>query len=159
MGSDGIVGRAAGGQPRRVIDAGRLWFGGVMAALVAAGVAIVGLLIARGILDVPVLVERSGKVVNANTWWYAAAAFLAGILATGLLHALLVSAPQPYRFFRWITGLAVTIAVLVPFTSGAGVDTKLAVALINLVVGVCIVSIVSSVGRSAARVFDEPYEY
>ena len=159
MGSDGVVGRPAEGRPRRVIDAGRLWSGGVMAAVVAAGVAIVGLLIARGILDIPVLVERNGKLVNANTWWYAGAAFLAGIAATGLLHALLVTTPQPYRFFRWIAGLAVTIAVLIPFTTAAGLDTKLTVASINLAVGVCIVSIVSGVGRSAARVLDEPYGY
>jgi hypothetical protein len=161
MGTDRAAGRAAlraaGTQPRRIIDAGRLWSGGVMAALVAAGVAIVGLLIARGLFDIPVLVGRNGKLINADTWWYAAAAFLAGIGATGLLHLLLVAAPQPYRFFGWITGLAVTIAVLVPFTTAAGLDTKIAVGLINLAVGVCVSSIVSGVGRSAARVLDEPY--
>lgn len=128
-----------------------------MAAVVAAGVAIVGLLIARGILDIPVLVERGGKLVNANTWRYAVAAFVGGIAATGLLHALLAAAPQPYRFFRWIVGLVVTIAVLVPFTTGAGLDSKVAVALINLAIGICIASIVSGVGRAAARVLDEPY--
>jgi hypothetical protein len=159
MGSDGMVGPTAGGRPRRVIDAGRLWSGGIMASLVAAGVAVVGLLIARGILDVPVLVERNGVLVNANSWWYAGGAFLAGVAATGLLHALLAAAPQPYRFFGWIVGLAIAIAVLLPFTTAAGLDTKVAVAVINLAIGLCILSIVSSVGRSAARVLDEPYGY
>ena len=157
MSADGIAGRAVGGRPRRIVDSGRLWAGGVMAAVVAAGVAIVGVLIARGVLDIPVLVERGGKLVDASMWWYAVAAFVYGVAATGLLHALLVAAPQPYRFFGWITGLATTIAVVVPFTTAAGLDTKLAVGLINLAVGVCVSSIVSSVGRSAARVLDEPY--
>jgi hypothetical protein len=146
-------------RPRRIIDAGRLWSGGVLAGVVAAGVAVVGLLIARGVLDIPVLIERKGHLVNASMVWYAVVAFLAGIVATGLLHALLAGAPQPYRFFGWIVGRATAIAVIVPFTTGAKLESQLAVALINLAIGLCVGSIVSSIGRSAARVLDEPYGY
>ena len=91
-------------RPRRIIDAGRLWSGGIMAGVVAAGVAVVGLLIARGILGISVLVERKGHLVNASMLWYAIAAFLAAVIATALLHALLAGVPQPYRFFGWIVG-------------------------------------------------------
>jgi hypothetical protein len=42
-------------QPRATIDAGRLWIGGVATAAVAALVAVVGVLIARGLFDVPLL--------------------------------------------------------------------------------------------------------
>jgi len=148
-----------GSQPRRVIDAGRLWSGGVLAGVVAAGVAVVGLLIARGVLDIAVLIERKGQLVNASMVGYAVAAFLAGIVATGLLHLLLAGAPQPYRFFGWIIGLATAIAVILPFTTGAKLESKIAVALINLAIGICVGSIVSGIGRSAARVLDEPYGY
>ena len=140
---------------RRIIDAGRLWTGGLMAGVVAAGVAVVGLLIARGIRDVEVLVQEDGKLVHANTWWYAGAAFLAAIVATGLLHLLLLSAPQPYRFFGWIVGLAVAIAALLPFVTDAELSSKVATSVLNLAIGLCIGSIVSGVGRSAARVRDE----
>jgi hypothetical protein len=59
------------GQPY-VIDAQKLWIGGLMAGLVAAGVAIVGLLIVRGVFDIKVFVTGDGgEVVNASTWWYA----------------------------------------------------------------------------------------
>jgi hypothetical protein len=143
----------------RVIDASRLWAGGVLAGVVAAGVAIVGLLVARGVLDIPVLLERKGALVNPGTWWYAGMAFLAAIAATALLHALLAGAPQPYRFFGWIAALATAIAVLLPLTSGARLPTQLAVAVINLAIGAAIGTIMSSVGRSAARVLDEPYRY
>lgn len=139
---------------RRVVDAGRLWSGGLLAGVVAAGVAVVGLLIVRGILDIPVLVSKDGDLVEASTWWYAGAAFLAAVAATALLHLLLVAAPQPFRFFGWIVGLAVTIAVLTPLTTGAELRSKVSVALINLVIGICISSIVASVGRSASRVVD-----
>lgn len=147
---------ATADRPRRVIDAGRLWTGGVMAGMVAAGVAVVGLLIARGIFDIPVLIRRGGELVAPTTWWYAGAAFLAALLATGLLHLLLIAAPQPHRFFGWIFGLAVTIAVLAPLTTTAGPATRIAVCLINLAIGVTIGSIVSGVSRRVAQVLDEP---
>ena len=60
---------------RRTVGVGRLWVGGLMVAIVAAGLAVVGLILARGIADIPVLVKKDGQLVNAETWWYAAAAF------------------------------------------------------------------------------------
>jgi hypothetical protein len=140
---------------RRIIDTGRLWTGGLMAGVVAAGVAIVGLLMARGIFDVRVLVQEDGRLVNADTWWYAAAAFLAAIVATWLLHLLLLSAPQPYRFFGWIVGLVIAIAVLLPFATTAELSAKVATSALNLAIGLSIASIVGGVGRTAARVLDE----
>jgi hypothetical protein len=56
-------------------------------------------------------------------------------------------------------GLAVAIAVLLPFTTAAELATKIAVALINLAIGASIGSIISSIGRSSAQVLDEPYGY
>lgn len=158
-GPGGVSQPAATARPRRVIDAGRLWIGGLMAGIVAAGVAVVGLLIARGVLDIPVLIERKGQLVNVSSGWYAGVAFLAALAATALMHGLLAGAPQPYRFFNWIMGLAVAIAALIPFTTGAELNTKIAVCVINLAIGICIGSIVSSIGHSAARVLDEPYGY
>lgn len=160
--SDGLLNRSGetyaarrSRSPRRVIDTRRLWTGGIMAGVVAAGVAILGLVIARGILDIPVLVQRSGQLVNANSWWYAAVAFVASLAATGLMHGLLAAAPQPYRFFAWIGGLAVAIGALMPFTTGAKLESKVAVSLLNLAIGLAIGSIVSGVGQAAARVLDE----
>ena len=140
---------------RRIVDSGRLWTGGLMAGVVAAGVAVVGLLVARGILDVPVLVQEDGALVDASTWWYAGASFVAAVAATALMHLLLASAPQPYRFFGWIVGLAVAAAALVPFTTGAERSSQVATSLLNLAIGLCIASIVGGVGRTAATVLDE----
>jgi len=144
----------SGGTPRGgwQIDARRLWVGGLMAGFVAAGVAIVGLLIVRGVFDIKVFVRGdSGEVVNASTWWYALVSFFAAIVATGLLHLLLVSAPSPYRFFGWIVGLAIAISVIVPFTTDAQMSAKVGTAAINLAIGIAVYSIVSGVGRTAAR--------
>lgn len=143
---------------QRDINVSRLWVGGIMAGVVGAGVAIVGLMLARGILDIPVLIDQDGELVNASTWWYAGAAFLGALAATALLHILLVAAPRPFTFYGWITGLAIAISVLTPYTTGAELDSKVATSLINLVIGIAVVSIVRSVGRSAAQLLDEPWD-
>jgi hypothetical protein len=144
---------------RRTVAAGRLWTGGVMAAVVAALMAAVGLLLARGIADVPVLVQRDGQLVNASLGWYAGAAALGAIIATGLLHLLLVAAPRPYLFFGWILGLAIAIATLAPYTFDAELSSKIATSAINLAIGVCISSILVGVGHSAAQLPERPRGY
>jgi hypothetical protein len=144
-------GMTGGGSPRLRVDATRLWIGGVMAGIVGAGIVVVGFLVARGILDVSVLVERDGELVNANVWWYAGAAFLAALVATALLHALLAGAPRPFTFYGWITGLAIVIAGLIPFTTGAKLETKVTLAVINVAAGGVLAIIIATVGRSALR--------
>jgi hypothetical protein len=150
MSGSGMTG--GGGTGRRwSVDPGRLWIGGVMAGVVGAGVVVVGFLVCRGVLDVPVLVERDGRLVNADVWWYALGAFVAALVATGLLHLLLVGAPRPFTFYGWITGLAIAIAALIPFTTGAELETKVALCAINLGTGVVMAVIIATVGRSALR--------
>jgi hypothetical protein len=133
------------------VNAGRLWAGGAAAAVVAALLAVAGIVIARGIFDVPILApEGDGVWGDASTWWYAVWAAVAGLLATAVAHVLALTTPQPQTFFGWIVGLATVIAALWPFTSDAGLDTKLVTMLINLVIGIAIGSLVSTVARSAA---------
>ena len=69
---------------------------GLATALVAALVTLVGVLIARGLFDVPVLAPTDeGTLGNASTLRLAVFAAVAALLATGLLHLLLLSTPQP----------------------------------------------------------------
>jgi hypothetical protein len=66
-----VEGRDGTGRGRLRVDAARLWTGGLATALVAALVAVVGVLIARGLFDVPVLApfmtdaELATKVATA----------------------------------------------------------------------------------------------
>lgn len=135
------------------MDATRLWVGGLLAGVVAAGVAIVGLLIARGIFDINVFVPgRQDALFTPSSWWYAGAAFIGGVLATGLLHLLLVAnAPAPFRFFSWILGLIIAISVIVPFTTNTELESQIATAGINLAIGITLMSILQGVGHSAVR--------
>jgi Family of unknown function (DUF6069) len=140
-------------QPRPKVDAGRLWTGGVATAAVAALVAVVGVLIARGLFDVPLLAPTGeGTFGDASTARLAGLAALAALLATGLMHLLLASTPRPVRFFTWIVTLATLIAVILPLMTDAEPSAKLATAALNLVIGTAIGSLVSSIARSAVRV-------
>ena len=51
------------------------------------------------------------------------------------MHLLLVSTPSPWRFFTWMVALLTLIAVLIPFTTDAELDTKVATAAIGLAIG------------------------
>jgi hypothetical protein len=75
----------------------------------------------------------------------------AALVATGLMHLLLVSTPRPFRFFSWIVSLLTLVAVLAPFMTDATLATKVATAAIALVVGVAIGSLVAGAARGALR--------
>ena len=121
-------------------------------AVVAALGAVVGVLIARGLLDVPVLAPtEEGVLGNANTARLALVAAGAALAATGLMHLLLLFIPRPWQFFTWIMSLTTLAAVLLPFSTDAAIATKIATAAIFLAIGVAIGSLVSGVATSAVR--------
>ncbi|QBI55904.1 DUF6069 family protein [Streptomonospora litoralis] len=139
------------GSERRV-NAGRLWSGGLATAVVAALIILVGALVVRGVLGIPVLApEEAGYAGDAGTAAYAVVAGIAALVATALLHLLLVSAPRATTFFGWIVGLATIVAAVSPFTQEAALPSQLATAVINTVTGIAIVSLLSSVGATAVR--------
>jgi Family of unknown function (DUF6069) len=146
-----------GASPTRFsVDAGRLWMGGVATAAVAALVAVVGVLIARGLFDVAVLApEGKGTWGDASTAMLAALAAAAALLATGLMHLLLLTTPRPWRFFTWIISLATLAVAIAPLVTGEDAATRIATAAIYLAVGIAIGSLVSSVARSAVRIRPE----
>src|SRR5215211_4519716 len=123
----------ASSPPRARVDAGRLWTG--------------------GLFEIPLLAPTGeGALGDASTARLAGLAAGAALLATGLIHLLLVSTPRPGKFFAWIMTLATLIAVILPFLTDAEPSTKLATAALSLALGATIGSLVSSIARSAARV-------
>jgi Family of unknown function (DUF6069) len=140
-------------QPRRQrprVDAGRLWAGGATAAVVVAGVAVIGFLITRGILDIRVLTPRGeDRLFDSAMAWFAIASALATLVATAIAHILIVAVPEPIRFFSWIVGVATLIAALLPFLGDAQLPAKIATAAIALSVGIAIVALVGRVARAS----------
>jgi Family of unknown function (DUF6069) len=141
-----------GGRRRPAVNAGRLWAGGLATAIVAALIAVVGILIARGIFDIPVLAPKtSGTWGNANTATYALVAFCGGLVATAIMHALLLSTPSPFAFFGWIIGLSTLLAALGPFAAGGDLAPKVVTAIINALIGIGIWSLTTNTARRSLR--------
>jgi len=129
-----------------------LWAGGAAAALVAALIAVVGVVVARGLFDIPVLAPKGkGTFGDASTLGLALGAAVAALLATALIHVLLLYTPRPFAFFGWIVTLVTAVATLVPFSVDARLAAQLATAVINLLIGIAIGTLVSGVAARSLR--------
>jgi hypothetical protein len=139
------------GTTRRV-DARPLWSGGIATAVVAALIALVGILVCRWLFQIPILSPaREGAWGNASTAGYTLAAAAVALVATALMYLLLISTPYPRVFFGWIIGLATVVAVVYPFSTTAPLSQKIATAFVNLILGVAIGSLITEVSRRATR--------
>lgn len=130
---------------RVVIDAPRLWGGGLATAVVAALAASVGVLICRDLLDVKLVEPPLLRFTNSFAANYAITAFVLALVATGLAHLLSVITPRPRAFFGWIVALATVAAMAVPFALEGSLQGKICAAVINMVIGLCIASLLSGV--------------
>src|SRR6201985_3562318 len=136
----------------RRVDARPLGSGGVATAVVAALIALVGILVCRWLFGVPILSpRREGAWGNASTVGYVFAAAACALVATALMYLLLISTPYPRVFFGWIIGLATVVAVVFPFSPPAPLSQKIATGLVNLVLGIAIGTLVAEVSRRATR--------
>jgi hypothetical protein len=139
--------------PRRRVDAGQLWAGGAATAIVAALIALVGILVCRWLFSIPILApSHDGAWGDASTGEYVVAAAAVAVVATALMYLLAVGTPRPALFFAWIMGLITVVAVVFPFSTTAPLSQKAATALVNLVLGVAIISLTNAVAARATRV-------
>lgn len=134
-------------------DSAQFWAGGAATAIVAALIALVGILICRWTLGIPILAPAGdGAWGNAHTGEYVLGAALVAIVAAALLYLLELGAPAPRLFFGWIMGLATLAAVVYPFSTNAPFEQKAATAIVNLILGVAIASLLSAVSARAVRI-------
>src|SRR5256885_1165797 len=125
----------------RQVDAKPLWSGGVATAVVAALIALVGILVARWLFNISFLSpRREGAWGDASTAGYVFASIGCALVATALMHLLLLTTPYPRVFFGWIIGLATLVAVVFPFSTTAPISQKIATG-----------SLVAEVSRRATR--------
>ncbi len=137
---------------RSRVDAGKLWPGGIATAVVAGLVALVGVLVSRWLFGIPLLApKQDGYYGDVHTTDLVLVAAAAALLATGLAHLLLLSTPRPLTFFGWIVALATVLAVLLPFSTAAPLEAKVATALVDLVLGIAIGTLLSGVAARSVR--------
>jgi hypothetical protein len=136
-----------------------LWSGGVATAVVAGLIALVGVVICRWLFNIPILApKRDGAYGDAHTTTLILVAALAALVATLLAHLLLISTPRPMVFLGWIVALVTVVMVIFPFKTGATLAEKVATAVVYLVIGIAIGSLVAGVGERATRIRAVPGE-
>jgi hypothetical protein len=126
--------------------------------VVAALVAVVGCLIGEGVLDFAMV--RPQVLIGSDTMAfatrYALTSALAALVATGLAHLLVLSTPRPREFFTWIVLLATAVTVAAPFAVEGTTEGKIATAVVNLVIGLCILTLTLSVVSRTVRFDADP---
>jgi hypothetical protein len=81
--------------PRPTVAAGTRWAGGFATVVVAAMAYAVGIVVVRVVFDIPVLApEKNGAPGDSTTWQLAMTAFAVALLATALMHMLLLVMPR-----------------------------------------------------------------
>jgi hypothetical protein len=143
--------------PRPQVDAGRLWSGGVATAVVAGLIALVGILVCRWLFGIPLLApKQDGAYGDAHTTAMVLLAAAAALIATGLVHLLMLGTPRPLTFFGWIIALATVLAVLLPFSTTAALTAKVATGLVELVIGIAIGTLLSGVATRSVLLASPP---
>ena len=136
------------------VDAGKLWAGGAASAVVTGLVALVGILVSRWLFHLPVLApSQDGAYGDVRTTALIVIAMVAAVVATGLVHLLMLGTLRPLLFFGWIWTLITTITVIYPFSTTASLDAKIGTAVVNLAICVAAATLVGGV---ATRSIPEP---
>ena len=134
-------------------DGAQFLAGGLATAIVAALVALVGILICRWTLNIPILAPAGdGAWGSAHTGEYVLGAAVVSLVAAALLYLLELATPSPGLFFGWIMGLATLAAVVYPFSTSAPLEQKAATAIVNLALGIAVTSLLSAVAARAIRI-------
>lgn len=136
---------------RRRIDPIRIWTGGIATALVAGGIGWVGVLVIRAIFQVPGIHRVGDDNLDVDQLSLAITAAVAALLATALLHLLLLGTPGAHKFFAWIIGLIVVGLIVEQMLAGNGWLSSLLISAVYLVIGIAIASLLSGVARTAIR--------
>ncbi|MGI5126109.1 DUF6069 family protein [Pseudonocardia sp. CA-107938] len=142
-----------GGRPAATpqINVAKLWSGGVATAVVAALIGLVGVLVVRVLLQTVPGARNAPDFDNSGAIVICSMAAIAALIATGLAHLLLLGTPRPLAYLGWIVGLLTAIAVVWPFLSSRQILASVALAVIHLVIGLAIGSLVTGAAAAATR--------
>ncbi len=135
------------------VGAATLWIGGVLTAIVSALAGVATLLIAKDVLGTPVLRWvgiNNQTLVQTDIVTVVVVAVVASILATGLMHLLLVAAPKPLVYFGAISYLILVLSYIPIFLFEQPWSLKFAALALHTVVGLVIIGLVTTVTDRAA---------
>jgi hypothetical protein len=120
---------------------------------VAALTAVVGVLLVDGVLDTPMTPPPLVPIGGSLALRYAVTTAVLALAATGLAHVPALTTPRPLSFLLWVIGLAIVVGVVLPLAATGPLPGRLRTALVDLVIGLCVLSLLQSVlARTVDRV-------
>ena len=135
---------------RRQPRPGPYWAGVAATAVVSALIGLLGALVARDIFDLDLRLPT--WVLGGNdVWRFTILGGVSAIIAGALLELLFVATPTPTRFFSWIVGLLTAAAAILPFSQGGTTGEQGATAIIVILIGVSLLSILPGVAARTMR--------
>ncbi|MGB6041141.1 MAG: hypothetical protein WBG39_14950, partial [Gordonia sp. (in: high G+C Gram-positive bacteria)] len=141
--------------PRRGPDIDPLMFcGGVLMTGVVTGLA--AWLVAWVMQAIVQKINDSGQFgvwnpLAQSELWFALAGFVTAIVAGAFWYLLQISTPAPDKFYGWVVGLLIAAAVLLPLLLSAQISSGIGTAIVHLVIGLPILTLIPTMGRSSHR--------
>lgn len=129
-----------------------LFIGGVIMTGIVTGLAAwLGAWILRTIVEKVNATGRLGvwNPLAQDEYWFAVAAFLCALAAAALWYVLQIVTPSPDQFYSWTVGLLLAAAVIVPLLLSSGWEVGIATAIIHLIIGLPILTLIPTVGRKS----------
>ena len=118
--------------------------------MVSALIGLLGALVARDILDLDLRLPT--WVIGGNdVWRFTILGGVSAIIAGALLELLFVATPTPTRFFSWIVGLLTAAAAVLPFSQGGTTGEQAATAVIVILIGISVLSILPGVAARTMK--------
>lgn len=127
------------------------WAGVVATMVVAALVGIAGVVVLDGVFGIDLVAPPDLFGTGSDLWRYAVAGAVMALVAGLVLMLLVTTTPRPTVFFSWIFGLLTLVAATVPFAVADSTSSAIATALLNLVIGLSILSLLAGVARRSRR--------
>lgn len=103
------------------------------------------------------LISRAANATgNLGSWspldpggeyWFALAGFLAALVGGALWYVLQLITPTPDSFYRWIVGLLIIAAFVVPLAADADIWRGLTSGVIHVCIGIPVLSLIPTMGN------------
>ena len=133
------------------LDPVRYWVGAGITAVIAALASLVALVVAQGIVHVPVVLGSGPTLTHVHAVVYGLCAAGIALLAAAVYDGMLHVAPRPLTYYSWIAAIITVLSALLPFTTTAGLHSQIALASTNFVVGLIITLLVPVAASNARR--------
>jgi len=131
-----------------------LFSGGVLATGVVTGLA--AWLVAWIVRTVSNKVTESGQLgiwnpLDQSEYWFALVGFLTALFAGALWYVLQLATPAPDAFYRWIVGLLIAAAVIIPLAASEEISKGIGTAILHLCIGVPVLILIPTMGSHSRR--------